>query len=112
MRDEFEDQKLDKLVLSYIFRFHSGQFILLCWDKTIDDETLNKNNVLLNYQYPYTLLDNLNTAVLSRCTSEVTYHHIYLIDVTWGQSMFDDITNMRNYADPEAKVAFDEMTRQ
>lgn len=33
--------------------------------------------------------------MLSRCTSEATYHHEQLIDVTWGQSLMDEISYMR-----------------
>jgi len=53
-RKEMEIESMEGLLLSYVFRFNSGQFILLCWDesnpKTKDSQTIAR------LQYPYTLL--------------------------------------------------------
>ena len=42
-RKEMEIESMEGLLLSYVFRFNSGQFILLCWDesnpKTKDSQT-------------------------------------------------------------------------
>ena len=111
-RDTHETESFEALAFSYLFRFNSGQFIIMCWDKKIPVETLEKNETILKYQYPYSVLSNSNSAVLSRCTSESTYHLFNLIDVTWGQGLFDDMTDMRNSAEPGAKRVFDKITRE
>lgn len=95
IRDALERQELPKLAISYIFRFNSLQLLMLCWDKSIDDKMLYQNEVLLAYQYPYQLLKTSGITTLSRCTSEVTFHIEKLIDVTWGQALMDDISEMR-----------------
>ena len=111
-RKPLEVENFDSLAVSYLFRFNSLQLIILCWNKEIPDETLKKNNMILEFQYPYTLLSDCNTATISRCTSEITYHSFNVIDVTWGQSIFDEITELRNNAEPRAKIAFDEITKE
>ena len=112
LREPREVETFEFLTLSYIFRFNSVQFIIVCWDKDIPDKNLQRNNALLELQYPYTMLSNSNAATLSRCTSETTYHMFNLIDVTWGQSMFDAITAMRNGANPRAKAALEKITKE
>ena len=112
IREPREVETFEFLAISYLFRFNSVQFIILCWDKGITDEILERNNTILKLQYPYAMLSDSNTATLSRCTSETTYHLFNLIDVTWGQSMFDEITAMRNGAEPGTKAAFEEITKE
>ena len=41
--------------------------------------------------------------MLSRCTSEATYHHEQLIDVTWGQGLMDEISYMRGTFSEQVK---------
>lgn len=89
-RQEFSD-----MAFSYLFRFNSGQFLLMCWNADITDDSLKTNNVILQCQYPYTILDNSGQHTLARCTSESSYHFENLIDVSWGQGIFDDVTWMR-----------------
>lgn len=99
-RSENPRQEFRKMNFSYVFRFNSVQFLLFCWDDDISDDDLRTNNVVLQYQYPYTILNAQGHHTLSRCTSEATYHHEMLIDVNWGQGIFDDITWMRGtYSD-------------
>ena len=69
--------------------------LLLGWNKSITEEQLRQNCVVLKCQYPYVLLDSSGSSVLSRCTSELTYHFEKLIDVTWGQGLADEISYMR-----------------
>jgi len=95
LRDESLSQEFKNLYFSYLFRFNSGQFIILCWDHNIADNDLRLNNVLLKCQYPYSILKPHGCSNLSRCTSEITYHTERLIDVIWGQGFFDDISFMR-----------------
>ena len=79
---EVEQEKLQDLVFSYIFRFNSVQFLLFCWGK--DSESIEKNNIILKYQYPYALLNNTNTPVLLPiCTNEINYHRFEHIHVAW-----------------------------
>ena len=94
-RSENPRQAFIKMSFSYVFRFNSVQFLLICWDDDISDEDLQSNNVILQYQYPYAVLSIQGQNSLSRCTSETTYHFEMLIDVSWGQGIFDDITWMR-----------------
>ncbi len=103
-RSENPHQEFKKMNFSYVFRFNSIQFLLLCWDADISDDDLQTNNVILQYQYPYTILNAQGHNDLSRCTSEMTYHFEMLIDVIWGQGIFDDITWMRGtYSDKSQK---------
>ena len=95
LRDEYLPQEFKNLCFSYLFRFNSGQFIILCWDHNITNNNLRLNNVLLTCQYPYSILKTNGHSNLSRCTSEITFHTEKLIDVIWGQCFFDDITLMR-----------------
>lgn len=95
LRDKMEVQKFKNSALSYVFRFNSLQLLLLCWDKDISDTDLKENLIILEHQYPYALLDASGHSALSRCTSEVTYHHEKIIDVTWGQSIMDEMSFMR-----------------
>lgn len=95
LRDKAEKQEFQKGVLSYVFRFNSLQMLMLCWNKDISDDGLFGNKTLLRHQYPYQILDESEQSTLSRCTSEVTYHHEKIIDVTWGQSMWDEVSEFR-----------------
>ena len=103
-RGENPRQEFKKMNFTYVFRFNSVQFLLLCWDSDISDDDLQSNNVILQCQYPYTILNIHGCDNLSRCTSETTYHFEMLIDVSWGQGLFDDITWMRGtYSDESQK---------
>lgn len=95
LQDKIEVQEFKKSALSYVFRFNSLQLLLICWDKDITDDDLAKNKIILQYQYPYTILDSTGNSEISRCTSEATYHHEKIIDVSWGQSIMDEISHMR-----------------
>ena len=112
LRDPLEIQSFEHLAISYYFRFNSGQFLIMCWDKNIPNEILNTNETIIKCQYPYSILSNSNTALLSRCTSENTYHINNLIDVSWGQGLFDEISTMRNMAIPESKELFEKITNE
>jgi len=94
-RSENPCQEFKKMSFSYVFRFNSVQFLMICWEDDISDDDLKTNNVVLQFQYPYTILGSQGHHTLSRCTSETTYHFEMLIDVSWGQGIFDDITLMR-----------------
>lgn len=95
MRDKMEQESFNKCALTYVFRFNSLQLLLLCWEKDISDELLSQNEVVLSAQYPYQILKSTGLTNLTRCTSEATYHHEKLIDVTWGQGLLDEISEMR-----------------
>lgn len=112
LREPFEIEKFEYLKFSYVFRFNSGQFLLLCFDKNIPEEKLKQIKIVLDVQYPYKVLNEESNMVLSRCTSETTYHQIGLIDVSWGQGMFDEISIMRGMASPNSKAYFEHMTKE
>lgn len=70
------------LRVSYVFRFNSVQFLLMCWDR--DSEQVEEHNVVLSYQYPYHLMKSEETrAVLPVCTDEINYHCFDQIHVKW-----------------------------
>lgn len=54
----------------------------------------------------------LGNTVLSRCTSEATYHHEQLIDVTWGQSLMDEISYMRGTFSEQSEKYFEEVQKR
>lgn len=112
LRDPFEIEKIEELSFSYVFRFNSGQFILLCFDKNISEQRLNQLRVMFSVQYPYSILNETGQTKLTRCTSEATYHNIGIIDVSWGQELFDDISIMRDMAAPEGRNYFKKMTSE
>lgn len=95
LRDKMEVQEFKNTALSYVFRFNSLQMLLLCWDKEISDTDLMENKIVLEHQYPYKILEPSGNSEIFRCTSETTYHHEKIIDVTWGQSIMDEIGFMR-----------------
>lgn len=103
LRENLEIQRFKSIELSYVFRFNSIQLLLLCWDKDISDADLKENKIILEYKYPYSLLDISGYSKISRCTSEITYHNENIIDVTWGQSIMDEISFMRGTFTEEYK---------
>lgn len=95
MRENMEHEEFKNLAVSYVFRFNSVQFLMLCWENAITDEQLHMNEVVLEHQYPYQILNATGHSKLERCTSEATYHQEKIIDVSWGQSLMDEISMMR-----------------
>lgn len=69
IRNDNSPQEFKKLHFSYVFRFNSAQFLLFYWDEDISDEELRTNNIILEFQYPYTILNSQGEIKLSRCTS-------------------------------------------
>ena len=112
LRDENEKQEFENYALSYVFRFNSLQLLMLCWARDIKEDVLEKNDVILKYQYPYSILDASGNTMLSRCTSEATYHHEQLIDVTWGQSLMDEISYMRGTFSKQSEKYFEEVQKR
>lgn len=90
----------DNLVFSYVFRFNSIQFIILCWTESDD---LSKNQAILKYQYPYAILDKSGRAILPVCTDEINYHHIEQIHVCWD--LINEVQTMRKISNPEQYIA-------
>ncbi len=82
LNDNIEKEKFSDLIFSYVFRFNSVQFLLMCWDKKSDK--INQNNIILSCQYPYYLMKaNEDKAVLPICTDELNYHKFEHIHVSW-----------------------------
>ncbi len=80
--DSAKKETFPDLCISYVFRFNSVQFVLMCWDKT--SNRIEESNVILENQYPYSLLTNNNTKVsLPICTNEINYHQFEQIHVNW-----------------------------
>ena len=82
LNDDVAKEKFPDLKFSYLFRFNSAQFLLMCWDKT--SEKIEENNVVLRYQYPYCLMKATEVkTVLPVCTDEINYHQFQHIHVKW-----------------------------
>lgn len=95
LNENVEREKFNDLKVSYLFRFNSLQFLLMCWDK--NSEKIEDNNVVLKYQYPYYLMKaNDNKAVLPQCTDEQNYHIFEHIHVCWDRLF--EVGLMRKYA--------------
>ena len=83
------------LEISYVFRFNSVQFLLLCWDK--ESNKIEQNRTVLRCQYPYYLMNEAESrAVLPICTDELNYHRFDHIHVRWD-GLFE-VGLMRKYA--------------
>lgn len=90
-----ELEKFSDLEFSYVFRFNSVQFLLFCWKK--ESENIEKNNIILQYQYPYALLSDVNPRILLPiCTNEMNYHRFEQIHVSWDG--FFEVETMRKLA--------------
>ena len=95
LNDDIKQEEFTDLRVSYVFRFNSVQFILLCWEKGSDK--IEQNKIVLDYQYPYCLLkEESNKAVLPVCTDEFNYHNFEHIHVIWD-GLFE-VGLMRKYA--------------
>ena len=82
LNDDVQKENFPDLRISYLFRFNSVQFLLMCWDKT--SEKIEENNVVLSCQYPYCLMKATETkTVLPVCTDEFNYHQFEHIHVKW-----------------------------
>lgn len=82
LNDDVPKENFPDLRISYLFRFNSVQFLLMCWDKM--SEKIEENNVVLSCQYPYCFMkaDEAKT-VLPVCTDEFNYHQFEHIHVKW-----------------------------
>ena len=80
LNENIEKENFPDLKISYVFRFNSVQFLLLCWDK--ESNKIEQNRTVLQCQYPYYLMkENDAKAVLPICTSELNYNrfdHIHM----------------------------------
>lgn len=87
-----EKENFTAINLAYIFRFYTGQFILICWD--IKNKNLAYEKFILNIKYPYEELTNKGKAILKRCTGYLNYHRLKLIDTKVGLGFQDEMTLM------------------
>lgn len=95
LNEYVEKEGFPGLQLSYLFRFNSVQFLLMCWSE--DSGKIQQNKVVLEYQYPYYLMKaNDDKAVLPLCTDELNYHKYEHIHVRWD-GLFE-VGYMRKYA--------------
>ena len=63
LNEDIERENFPDLKISYVFRFNSVQFLLLCWDK--ESNRIEQNRTVLQCQYPYYLMkENDAMAVL------------------------------------------------
>ena len=95
LNEDIERENFPDLKISYVFRFNSVQFLLLCWDK--ESNKIEQNRTVLQCQYPYYLMkENDAKAVLPICTDELNYHRFDHIHVRWD-GLFE-VGLMRRYA--------------
>lgn len=82
LNDDVPKENFPDLRISYLFRFNSVQFLLMCWNKATGK--IEENNAVLSCQYPYHLMRaNEAKAVLPVCTDEFNYHRFEHIHVRW-----------------------------
>ena len=82
LNDDVERENFPDLQVSYLFKFNSVQFLLMCWDK--NSEKIEQNNIVLECQYPYYLMnEKTNVATIPQCTDEVNFHHFEYVHVKW-----------------------------
>lgn len=82
LNENLKKEEFPDLEISYVFRFNSVQFILMCWNK--DSKKIEQNKTVLKYQYPYYLMKaNDKKAILPLCTNEVNYNIYENIHVSW-----------------------------
>lgn len=82
LNNNVKKENFSDLKFSYVFRFNSVQFLLMCWDK--ESEKIEENNSVLSCQYPYHLMKaEESRAVLPVCTDEMNYHCFEQIHVKW-----------------------------
>lgn len=94
-RDPLEQFKMDDLLSSYLFKFNSGLFVILCWKS--DSKKYLEYEQILDKIYPYTLIDkNKSTAEIKRCTHAYNWFMPQLIDVNWGLDLADITNSMMN----------------
>jgi len=111
LRKNVEFAKFDGLLLSYMFRFNSGQFILLCWDEEAGG--LVENLDIIKNSYSYIILNQLeSSARLFRCTNETTYHLFGYIETSFEDSMMDAISRMRYKASSSGRYYLDRLNEE
>lgn len=95
LNEDIEKENFPDLKISYVFRFNSVQFLLLCWNKK--SNKIGQNRTVLRCQYPYYLMNEAESrAVLPICTDELNYHRFDHIHVRWD-GLFE-VGLMRKYA--------------
>ena len=95
LNEDIEKENFPDLKISYVFRFNSVQFLLLCWNKK--SNKIEQNRTVLRCQYPYYLMNEAESrAVLPICTDELNYHRFDHIHVRWD-GLFE-VGLMRKYA--------------
>lgn len=99
VQEKIEKEKLEGIQTAYIFRFNTGQFILVCWKD--EEEEVERNKIVLKFQYPYKELGSEGIVKLKRCTGYLNYHMPNLIDTNWGLGLQDEIGYVYDYQKSE-----------
>lgn len=101
-------QSFDDLKLSYVFKFNSVQFLLMCWEK--DSNKIIKNNLILSQYYPYHLMKiNERNAEIPVCTNEMNYFMFNQIHVKWDELFIVQLMRKRACG---GKYTFKEMSHK
>lgn len=91
-------QEFSDLKISYLFRFNSVQFLLMCWDRK--SKKIEENNIVLQQLYPYYLMrENEEKAIIPQCTDDINYHVCEHIHIRWDN--FFRLNAIRRYSRPD-----------
>ena len=95
INENVQEQEFPDLKLSYLFRFNSVQFLLMCWDK--NSANISQNNTILKFQYPYYFMNADDyKAIIPVCTNEINYHKCNIIHVSWD--LISEVGLIRKHA--------------
>ena len=106
--------EMPDLLMSYAFRFNSGQFLLLCFEKLKTD--IEQEKIVLECSYPYAVLNETGEAELPLCTSYLNYHHLGMVCLKWDPafelSYMAQRANENNEALQELQQKIDQIEKQ
>nr|DAL55986.1 MAG TPA_asm: restriction endonuclease [Caudoviricetes sp.] len=90
----YKTKKIDKLSFIYLFRFNTGQFLILFWK---DENFKNELQEILD-EYPYSIFTERNTVILTKCTSDLlNYYFPQLIDTTTSTLFAEEYSARHKY---------------
>lgn len=110
IRENLEFADFDGLLLSYMFRFNSGQFVLLCWDN--DDKNRLENLDIINRYYSYTQMNVSNVSNIYRCTNLITYRNFGYVTTNFEDREIDYIAKEFDEALKDKIELLDEINKK
>lgn len=92
---EMEKEKFKTIDTAYIFRFYTGQFILICWNG--EEADIIREKKIIENKYPYRVLSNNGIITLQRCTGYLNYHNLQIVDTVTGLRLQDEMSYCSNH---------------